>query len=102
MSKLNAMSLFVTMLFAAVLVIYIARLRHTNDSLRSDKKALTAQLEMLTTQYELTEQAYQALAETKLQIRTQTRTVVKRIKASPSADNAPLAPVLKSALEALP
>lgn len=69
--------------------------------LRSENKALKAQAQTLTTQYELTEEAYQALSATRLQIQTKTRTVIKRIKTAPAGDDAPVAPVLREALESI-
>lgn len=83
-------------------VINAERMSAKNTALKQRNSELTAELKTLQVNHRLTEEAYTALAETQLQIRTQTRAVVKRIKASPKSNDAPLAPVLKSALEALP
>lgn len=85
-----------------VAVINVQRISADNAALKQRNSELTAELKTLQVNHRLTEEAYTALAETRLQIRTQTQTVVKRIKASPKSNDAPLAPVLKSALEALP
>lgn len=86
----------------AVAVINVQRISAENTALKQRNNELTAELKILQVNHRLTEEAYTALAETRLQIHTQTKAVVKHIKASPKDSDAPLAPVLKSALEALP
>lgn len=80
----------------------VQRISAENTALKQRNSELTAELKTQQVNHRLTEEAYNALAETKLQIQGKTRTVIKRIKSAPQGDDAPLAPVLKSTLEALP
>ncbi|PID65582.1 MAG: hypothetical protein CR977_00840 [Gammaproteobacteria bacterium] len=69
--------------------------------LQQQNETLSAQVNTLQAQYALTKQAYKALSETQLQIQKKNHAVIKRIKAAPKGDDAPIAPVLKQALEAI-
>ncbi len=72
-----------------------------NEQLTKANAGLRAELKNLQQSFKINQEAYDELAKSKVQVKTKTRTVIKRIKAKPAKDNAPIAPVLKSALETI-
>ena len=76
---------------------YIHRLRGQLASEQATVAALTAANKALAA-----DAAYQALIATTSQIATQYRPAIHRVQQAPAHDDAPVAPVLRQALEDLP
>ncbi len=83
-------------------VFNVQKMYQHNKQLTADNKMLTAELKTLQENYRITEEAYKALSETQLQISTNKKVSVRKIKSSPKRHNAPIAPVLIQVLEVLP
>ena len=81
---------------------YIHRLRSQLTSEQAKVAALTAANAALAQQYAAADAAYQALIATTSQIATQYRPAIRRVQQAPAHDDAPVAPVLRQALEDLP
>ena len=77
---------------------YIHRLRGQLASEQATVAALTAANKALAA----ADAAYQALIATTSQIATQYRPAIHRVQQAPAHDDAPVAPVLRQALEDLP
>ena len=81
---------------------YIHRLHGQLASERANVAALTAANAALAEEYAAADAAYQALIATTSQITTQYRPAFRRVQQAPAQDDAPVAPVLRQALEDLP
>ena len=81
---------------------YIHRLRGQLATERANVAALTAANQALAEEYAAADAAYQALIATTSQITTQYRPAIRRVQQAPARDDAPVAPVLRQALEDLP
>lgn len=81
---------------------YIHRLRGQLASEQATVAALTAANKALADEYAAADAAYQALIATTSQITTQYRPAIRRVQQAPARDDAPVAPVLRQALEDLP
>ncbi len=97
-----------TFWLAAVLAVSLAggwltlsQYAEKNEQLTKANEGLRAELKTLQQSFKINQEAYGELSKSKTLVKTKTRTVIKRIKARPAKDNAPIAPVLKSALEAI-
>lgn len=86
----------------ATLGAYIHRLHGQLATERALTTALTAANTALAQQYAAADEAYQALITTESQISAQYRPVIRRVQQAPAQDDAPIAPVLRQALEDLP
>ncbi len=86
---------------ALVFGIATQALKKQNQLLKKDNQRVVAELKTLQANYQLTEEAYNALSATKLQIRKQKQRVITRLQDAPKRDDAAVAPVLRQALEAI-
>lgn len=71
------------------------------ETLTEQLTAKTAELELLSANAELTEEAYQALLASEIAVTEKYAPAIKKVHSAPVADDAPIAPVLRSALEGL-
>ena len=96
----------VIVLVAATIIVglgsYNSRLRSQLTSEQAKVAALTAANKALAEEYAAADAAYQALIATTSQITTQYRPAIRRVQQAPARDDAPVAPVLRQALEDLP
>ena len=96
----------IVVLVAATIIVglgsYNSRLRSQLTSEQAKVAALTAANATLAQQYAAADAAYQALITTEAQISAQYRPAIRRVQQAPAHDDAPVAPVLRQALEDLP
>lgn len=81
---------------------YNSNLRSQLTNEQKKVAALTAANQALAQQYAAADAAYQALITIESQISAQYRPVIRRVQQAPAQDDAPIAPVLRQALEDLP
>ena len=81
---------------------YNSNLRSQLTDAQAKVAALTAANKALADEYAAADAAYQALITTESQISAQYRPVIRRVQQAPAQDDAPIAPVLRQALEDLP
>ncbi len=76
-------------------------LNHAKAELVLRNQELASENQQLGRQYQKTMAAYEALSKKRQLIKNKAQKVIKRIRKAPKSADAPLAPVLKDALEAL-
>jgi peptide methionine sulfoxide reductase mrsA len=81
---------------------YNSNLRSQLTDAQAKVAALTAANKALADEYAAADAAYQALIATTSQIAAQYRPAIRRVQQAPAQDDAPVAPVLRQALEDLP
>ncbi len=79
----------------------IATLKAEKTQLVVKNGALLKENQALGEQYQQTMAAYEALSAAQQRTRHKAKKVIKRLRKAPKRDNAPIAPVLRSALEAI-
>lgn len=87
---------------SAILMGVTIKMQHEQIiGLTAERDNLAATYQTLATEHARNEAAYRQLSATKLQIADKAHQARRTVKQAPKSDDAPLAPVLKKALEAI-
>ena len=79
----------------------VQSLRTALDLALAEKAEINRAYQSLAEQYQAADDAYQALIAAQAQVRERHQPAVRRVQSAKSSDDAPLAPVLRQALEDL-